>query len=33
MKYILTEEHIAIPEKIEIKVNSKKVEVKGIDID
>ncbi|CAK56602.1 unnamed protein product (macronuclear) [Paramecium tetraurelia] len=29
MKYILTEEHVDIPEKIEIKANSKKVEVKG----
>ncbi|CAD8187041.1 unnamed protein product [Paramecium octaurelia] len=29
MKYILTEEHVEIPEKIEIKVKSKKVEVKG----
>lgn len=30
MKYILTEEHVPIPDKIEVKVKSKGVEVKGI---
>lgn len=30
MKYILTEEHVPIPEKIEVSQKSKIVKVKGI---
>lgn len=30
MKYILTEEHVPLPDKIEAKVNSKNVEIKGL---